>query len=181
MNDSTVIMVGVALTAILGIALLLTGRAMRRRRGLGHGRTVSLDKLTLTSLRLGLTGRPDRLIKADGTIIVEEWKSSRQLRPWHRAQMGVYFLLVEEELRIRPPYGFLVCGDGTRHQIDNTEELRNWVVELARQIRQARSKIGEPIPVDPKPGQCRPCGQRGNCSQARLPNFCAVNKRSSKD
>jgi hypothetical protein len=30
----------------------------------------------LTSVRLGLTGRPDRLIKTDGTIIVEEWKSA---------------------------------------------------------------------------------------------------------
>jgi CRISPR-associated exonuclease Cas4 len=167
MSDSTVIMLGVALVAILGLALLLAGRLMRWRRGLGRGRTVSLDKLTLTSSRLGLTGRPDRLIKTDGTIIVEEWKSSRQLRPWHRAQMGVYFLLIEEELHIRPPYGFLVCGDGTRHQIDNTEELRNWVIELARQIRVERSRIGQPILVDPKPGQCRPCGQRGNCGQAR--------------
>jgi CRISPR-associated exonuclease Cas4 len=168
MSDSAIILVGVGLVSILGLALLLAGRAMRRRRGLGRGRTVSLDKLTLTSARLGLTGRPDRLIKADGTIIVEEWKSSRQVRPWHLAQMGVYFLLVEEELRTRPPYGFVVCGDGTRHRVDNSEELRNWVLELARQIRVARSRIKEPIPVDPKPGQCRPCGQRGNCSQARL-------------
>jgi len=54
--------------------------------------------VTLTSFRLGLTGRPDRLIKADGTIIPEEWKSARVLRPWHRAQMGVYFVSVR-----RPP------------------------------------------------------------------------------
>jgi CRISPR-associated exonuclease Cas4 len=168
MIGGTGILAGAALVFILGLALWLTGRAMRRRRGLGRGRTVSLDKLTLTSSRLGLTGRPDRLIKADGTIIVEEWKSSRQVRPWHLAQMGVYFLLVEAELHIRPPYGFVVCGDGTRHRIDNTEKLRNWVLELVRQIRVARSRINEPIPVDPKPGQCRPCGQRGNCGQARL-------------
>jgi CRISPR-associated exonuclease Cas4 len=49
---------------------------MRLRQGLGGGKTVSLDKVTLTSRRLGLTGRPDRLIKTDGSIIVEEWKSS---------------------------------------------------------------------------------------------------------
>ena len=168
MIGSTGILAAAALVFVSGLALLLTGRAIRRRRGLGRGRTVSLDKLTLTSLRLGLTGRPDRLIKANGTIIVEEWKSSRQVPPWHLAQMGVYFLLVEEELRIRPPHGFLVCGDGTRHRIDNSEELRRWVLELASQIRAARSSIREPIPADPKPGQCRPCGQRGNCSQARL-------------
>jgi hypothetical protein len=63
--------------------------------GLSGGQTISLDKLTLTSSRLGLIDRPDRLIRTEGTIVVEEWKSSRQVRPWHLAQMGVYFLLVE--------------------------------------------------------------------------------------
>jgi CRISPR-associated exonuclease Cas4 len=166
-SGGTSILAAMALVFILGLVLLLTGRTIRRRRGLSAGPTISLDEVTLTSSRLGLTGRPDRLIKTGGTIIVEEWKSSRQLRPWHLAQIGVYFLLVEEELRIRPPYGFLVCGDGTRHRVDNSEELRNWVHDLAGQIRTARSRIKEPIPADPKPGQCRHCGQRENCGQAR--------------
>ena len=55
---------------------------------------MSLDRVMLTSRRLGLTGRPDRLIKTDGTIIIEEWKSSLRLWPEHRVQLGVYFLLV---------------------------------------------------------------------------------------
>jgi hypothetical protein len=54
---------------LLGLWLIVAGRGMRRRRGLGGGKTVSLDKVTLTSHRLGLTGRPDRLIKTGGTII----------------------------------------------------------------------------------------------------------------
>jgi CRISPR-associated exonuclease Cas4 len=153
---------------LLGLWLMLVGRGMRQRRGLGGGKTVSLDRVTLTSRRLGLTGRPDRLIKADGTIIVEEWKSARTLRPWHRAQMGCYFLLIEEELRIRPSHGFIVRGDDTRHRIDNTEELRAWVLELAGQIRAARGVVAQPIPVDPVAGQCRRCGMLGHCGQARL-------------
>ena len=157
-----------ALLLLLGLLLILAGRGMRQRRGLGGGRTVSLDRVTLTSFRLGLTGRPDRLIKTGGTIIPEEWKSARGLRPWHRAQMGVYFLLVEEELRVRPPHGFVVTGDGTRHRVENTEELRAWVLELAGRIRAARADLGRPIKVDPKPGQCRPCGMRGHCSQVRF-------------
>jgi CRISPR/Cas system-associated exonuclease Cas4 (RecB family) len=128
---------------------------------------VSLDRVTLTSYRLGLTGRPDRLIKAGGSIVVEEWKSARQLRPHHRAQMGVYFLLVEEKLRIRPSHGVIVCGDGTRHRVENTEELRAWVLNLAGQIRAARV-VRQLIPVNPQPGQCRPCGMRGRCSQSHL-------------
>jgi CRISPR-associated exonuclease Cas4 len=168
MNNNVWMLPGAGMALLLGLILLVAGRAIRRGRGLSGGQTITLDKLTLTSSRLGLTGRPDRLIKADGTIIVEEWKSSRHLRRWHLAQMGVYILLVEEELHIRPPYGFLVCGDGTRHRVENNETLRDWVLDLAGQIRTARARIKEPIPVHPKPGQCRPCGQRGNCSQVRL-------------
>jgi CRISPR-associated exonuclease Cas4 len=156
-----------AATLLLGLLLLALGKGIRQRRGLGAGRTVSLDRVVLTSRRLGLTGRPDRLIKAGGTIIVEEWKSARSSREWHRAQMGAYFLLVEEELRIRPSHGFLVGGDGTRYRIDNTDELRAWVLELARKIRVARRKINTQIPVNPRPGQCRPCGMRRLCGQAR--------------
>ena len=63
------------LTLAIGLWLMLAGRGMRQRRGLGGGKTVSLDRVTLTSRRLRLTGRPDRLIKTEGTIIVEEWSS----------------------------------------------------------------------------------------------------------
>jgi len=54
------------LALLLGLLLMLLGRGMRHRRGLGGGKTVSLERVTLTSRRLGLTGRPDRLIKTDG-------------------------------------------------------------------------------------------------------------------
>lgn len=153
---------------LLGLVLMLLGRGIRQRRGLGGGKTVSLDRVSLTSRRLGLTGRPDRLIKTDGTIIPEEWKSSRRVWPSHRAQMGTYFLLIEKELRIRPSHGSIVLGDGTRHRMDNSEELMSWVLELVGHIRAARARIMQPIKVNPKPGQCRPCGMRDRCGQARL-------------
>ncbi len=159
----------VAVLALLaGLLLMLAGRGMRGSRSLAAGKTISLDRITLRSHRLGLTGRPDRLIKAGGTIIPEEWKSSRMLRPWQRAQMGVYFVLIEEELKTRPPHGFVICGDGTRHRIDNDDRLRVWVLDLAGQIRAARSKVSMPIPVDSKPGRCRPCGMRAHCGQASM-------------
>jgi CRISPR-associated exonuclease Cas4 len=145
---------------------MLAGRGMRLRRGLGAGKTVSLDRVTLTSRRLGFTGRPDRLIRTGGQVVIEEWKSSRSLRPWHRAQMGVYFALAEERLRVKPSHGFIVCGDGTRHRIDNTDDLRAWVLGLAGQIRAARAAVAQPIPVKPVAGQCRPCGMRCHCGQA---------------
>ena len=66
--------------------------------------------------------------------------------------------------------GFIVCGDGTREQIDNSEELRAWVLDLAGRIRaaRARARVREVIPVIPRLGQCRPRGMRGYCGQARI-------------
>jgi CRISPR/Cas system-associated exonuclease Cas4 (RecB family) len=110
----------------------------------------------------------DRLIRTGGMVIPEEWKSSTTMWPNHRAQMGVYFLLIEDQLGVRPTHGVIVCGDGSRHQVDNSEELRAWVLDLAGQIRAARAAVAVPITVNPRPGQCRPCGMRGYCSQARI-------------
>ena len=153
---------------VLGVLLLRAGGALRRNAGLGEGRTVSLDRLTLTSDRLGLTGRPDRIVRQGDRIILEEWKSARTLRPWHLAQLGVYFLLIEERFGIRPEHGFIVLGDGTRHRIENGEELRDWVLGMAGQIRAARGRLEAPMPVEPRLWQCRPCGMRPHCGQARL-------------
>jgi hypothetical protein len=157
-----------ALALLLGLLLVLTGSSLRRRFGMGGGHTVSLDGVTLTSYRLGLTNRLDRLIREDGALIPEEWKSARVVRPSHRTQPGVYFLLVEEELRVRPPHGFVVLGDGTRNRIENTEELRAWVLGLVARIRAARAELTRPVPVSPWPGQCRRCGVRDHCSQRPL-------------
>lgn len=162
------IAVAAVLGLLLGLWLMLAGRRMRHRRGLGGGRAVALDNVTLTSRRYGLVCRPDRLVKGGGMVIPEEWKSSHQPRAWHRAQLGVTFLVIEDQLRVRPTNGFIVCGDGTRHRVENTEELRAWVLELAGQVRSARASVTQPIPVNPVPGQCRPCGMRGHCGQVSV-------------
>jgi CRISPR-associated exonuclease Cas4 len=159
--------VAAAVLLLLALVLMLTGRGMRSRRGLGGGETLSLDKITLTSPRLGLTGRPDHLIRRGGMVWPEEWKSSKQVRPWHRAQLGVYFLLIKDQMSVQPPHGFIV-SNRTRHQIDNTEKLRSWVLDMAAKIRQGREAADEPIIVHPKPGQCRACGVRKHCQQAIL-------------
>lgn len=155
------------LAVVLGLWLLLAGRGVRRRRGLGFGRTLALDDVNLYSARYGLAGRPDRIVQHRQGIIPEEWKSAKTLRPWHRAQMGVYFILLEERTGARPPFGNVVCGDGTRYRVENTEQLRDWVVDVADQIRAARKRVRDQISVSPKPGQCRPCGHRSQCRQAR--------------
>jgi CRISPR-associated exonuclease Cas4 len=151
---------------LLGLVLVVIGQAMRQRRGLGQGRTVALDNVTLTSRRHGLTGRPDRLVRTGGTVIPEEWKSGRRVHDSHQLQMGVYFVVIEEELGMRPPYGVIVLGDGTQHRVINTDGLRGWGIELAAEIRKARANLSTAIRVNPRLEQCRPCDMREHCGQA---------------
>jgi len=171
----------IAVAAVLVLVLVLGGRGLRRRRGLASGGTVALDIVTLISRRYGLTGRPDRLIREGGMVIPEEWKSSRQVWPSHRAQLAVYLLLTEDRLGVKPTHGFVVCGDGTRHRVENTEDLRAWVLDLAGQIRAARKAVAVPIPVNTKPGRAARAGcgsiagrlecEEATCVPTGLPRF----------
>ena len=138
---------------------------MRSRRGLSEGRTLDLDGWNLYSARYGLAGRPDRVFDDGGMPIPEEWKSARRVYDSHRAQMAVYFILLEEETGVRPPYGVIVTGDGKREIVRNTEELRAWVIKVADQVRAAHGQVDEIIQVSQPPAKCRGCGVREACGQ----------------
>lgn len=98
-------------TLIAGVLLILLGRKTRAARGLSQGRTTSLDNRTLYSVLYGLVGRPDRIIEGN---IPEEWKSSKRVHDSHRAQLGAYFILIEEETGKRPTHGFISLKRGER-------------------------------------------------------------------
>lgn len=156
----------IAIIALLvGILLLLGGRRIRSHRGLGEGQTLELDDRNLYSARLGLVGRPDRLVLDGQFTIPEGWKSSLRVHDSHRVQVGVYLILIEEETGVRPPHGFVVTGDGSREKVENTPALRAWVLGLADEIRAARRELEREIPVSQPPGKCRGCGMREGCGQ----------------
>lgn len=154
--------------ALLALLLLLVAKRARTTRGLGSGETVALDDVTLYSARLKLAGRPDRILKRGGTYIPEEWKSSRRVSHGHRLQLGTYFILIEERYGVRPPFGVVVLGDGSRIEVPNTDALRSEVLSIAAQIRELRRKVTSPIPVTQPAHKCRRCGQRANCVQANV-------------
>jgi CRISPR-associated exonuclease Cas4 len=106
-------------------------------------------------------------VKQGQDLIPEEWKSSKKVEPWHVAQLGTYFILIEEHYGVRPAFGVIVTGDGRRKRIANTEELRAWVLEVARQVREAWPQVELEIAASPERWQCRVCGQRSRCQQAR--------------
>lgn len=151
---------------LLGLLLVVLSKRGRTVRGLGSGETVALDDVTLFSERLGLVGRPDRIVRQGGSLIPEEWKSAKKVNHGHRLQLGAYFLLIEEAYGERPPFGVVVLGDGSRVQVENTDALRSEVHAIAEKIRERRRAIGDEIPVGQPAWKCRVCGQRGNCGQA---------------
>src|SRR3954451_10497234 len=132
---------------LLGLLLVVFAVRGRRKRGLGSGETVALDDVTLFSERLKLVGRPDRIVRQDGTLIPEEWKSSKRVNQGHRLQLGAYFLLIEEEYGERPPFGVVVLGNGSRVEVENTEALRSEVLAIAETIREHRARLREEIAV----------------------------------
>jgi len=150
---------------VLGVVLVYLALKGRKLRGLGSGETVALDDITLYSEELGLVGRPDRIVREGEYLIPEEWKSSKRVNDGHRLQLGTYFLLIEAEYGSRPPHGFVVLGDGSRHRVENTEELRSKVLDVAEQIRERRRALRQEIPVRQPAWKCRVCGQKGNCLQ----------------
>jgi CRISPR-associated exonuclease Cas4 len=156
-------MIWIALTALaIGLLLILAGKAGRRSRGLTDARTLDLDGRTLYSTRYRLSGRPDRIVEGN---IPEEWKSGNRVYDSHRAQVGLYLILIEEETGVRPPHGFIVLGDGRREMVENTPELRAWVLEVAEKIRAARRELGREIEVRQPAAKCRACGMRDVCVQ----------------
>jgi CRISPR-associated exonuclease Cas4 len=162
-------LLGVALLlGVLGLLLVVMAIRGRRKRGLGSGKTVALDNRTLFSERLKLIGRPDRIIRQGDTLIPEEWKSAKRVREGHRLQLGTYFLLIEEEFGVRPPFGVVVLGDGSRVEVKNTDVLRSKVLAIADRIREHRRRIDQEILVSQPAAKCRVCGQKGNCRQARV-------------
>ena len=74
-------------------------------------------------------------------------------RPGHRAQLGVYFLLIEEQLGCRTVAWLHRLRRRRRGTaIENTDELRAWVLDLAGQIRAARAAV---MSADPGQSQAK--------------------------
>ena len=152
-----------ALVVVL-VGALLVWWAVRSRetRGLGPGKTVALDNVTLFSERLRLVGRPDRIERRGDDWIPEEWKpTAKRVNPGHRLQLGAYFLLVEEEFGVRPPFGVVVIRDGVRVEVPNTEGLRSGRPAIVRMV--------ESIIGGERPRTLEPDGQADGFRTGRYP------------
>jgi CRISPR-associated protein Cas4 len=99
---------------------------------------------TLFSWEYGLKGRPDALIRVDGSVIPVEYKSSRYPRsgrPYenHTLQLACYCLLVAEDMKEHVPYGIVRYDGGLAH-VEYTAHLRSQLLSILEEMRRVRGK-----------------------------------------
>lgn len=122
-----------------------SARSMRLARGIPEGEVIysDLDRSApaLSSLALGLSGKPDCIIRTRNGLIPVEMKSGRARKPHrgHILQLAAYCFLVEENYDSAVPYGILVYSDGVPHRIDFDGDLRS---ELLGTLQEMRSALG---------------------------------------
>lgn len=163
-----------------GALLFWRGRTGWRQTGLPAGEVVYSDtgqwekqEQPLISRRYGLVGRPDYLVRiGEGgekfAVPVEVKSRRRPAAPYasHILQLATYCLLVEDVLKVRPPYGLLHYADATL-RIPYTDELRVQVLAAADAIRAARSTQNQPRDHQDAT-RCRNCGYRRACGSEAL-------------
>jgi CRISPR-associated exonuclease Cas4 len=157
----------------LGITLLWLVHRRQIISGLPSGRVIYTDtrgwgkvEQPLYDAELGLTGKPDYLVKKNGRVIPIEVKSSRiGQAPYdsHIFQLAAYCRLVEVAYGQRPAYGILHYPNRT-FAIDYTAELENALINLLENIHRQESQKN----VDRSHNsiqRCRACGYRMLCDQ----------------
>jgi CRISPR-associated exonuclease Cas4 len=166
---------------VLAVVLLIAGLALfwvasRRRKDLGlpAGRIIYADTRAWGAVQeplydrtLGLTGRPDYLVrKGKHTIPVEVKTNQVSNAPYdsHIFQLAAYCRLVESTFGVRPPYGILHYSNRT-YAIDYTRQLENALLNLLDEMRSQEHSQD----IDRSHNQaarCARCGFRTACDQA---------------
>jgi len=169
--STSILIVFISLAA--AALLLVLSLILRRRTGLPEGRIVYADpgmwgkvEKPLYDSALGLTGKPDYLVKNHSQIIPVEVKSMwAPTEPYasHRLQLGAYCLLVERSLGQRPPYGLLRYRNRT-FRIPYTTSFEDEVIGILEDIRDHKD-MEEVCRSHEHPNRCARCGYRNRCDQ----------------
>ena len=166
--------IGALLLFILAVVFFLRGSQKQQQQGLPAGRVVYDDSSRkggeevqpIYSPRLGLTGKPDYIVRHHHKPIPVEVKSRRAPRqPYdsHIFQLAAYCLLVEEKYGQRPEYGIIRYSDRS-YQIDFTLELENQLLVILGEMCQ-HNKTHAPHRSHEDANRCAGCGYREICQE----------------
>ena len=161
---------------LLGLALLVWLLAQRARQaaGLPAGRVVYADtrgwgrpEKPLFSSRLQLTGKPDYLVRVEGSYVPVEVKSGRAPAQGayaaHIYQLAAYCALVAEAYAARPAYGLIKYADKTL-AVDYTAGLERELGAILEDLR-ADSEADDVARSHESAARCRACGFREVCAE----------------
>ena len=157
----------------LAMALLLISRFIKSASGMPEGRIVYADpglwgkpEKPFYDSALGLTGKPDYLIKQGGMIVPVEVKSMwapREPYDSHVLQLGAYCLLAERHFGQRPDHGLLRYRNRT-FKIPYSPALEDEVLETIQAIR-SQKEVDDICRSHDQPNRCARCGFRERCDQ----------------
>jgi CRISPR-associated exonuclease Cas4 len=175
MGEMTVLLMA-ATAMLLALVFFWLSARSRKSTGIPAGEVFYQDLVgqpftarNLRSLKLGISGKPDCLIRtADGIVPVELKKSNRlpargEVYPNHMIQNLAYCALVEEQLSERVPYG-LVTGQQVR-RVEFTDSNRKWLMHTIAAVQASRLRKQADRNHNQR-GRCSGCGVRDHCHQA---------------
>ncbi|UCH60757.1 MAG: CRISPR-associated protein Cas4 [Anaerolineales bacterium] len=158
---------------ILGLTLFWQAGRQKRASGLPGGKIIYTDTSTwmpmqeaLYTPKLGLTGKPDYLVRDTNQIIPVEVKSNRITHsPYdsHIFQLAAYCLLVDQVYGVRPKSGILHYPTRT-FKIEFTNQLEQSTLNLLSEMqnRDTHKTINR---SHQEPARCLGCGYRSICDQ----------------
>lgn len=170
---STWLIIAAPILSLLAILLFFTSYRMQQTSGIPEGEIIFSDssqwgKTTkpLYDAQLGLTGKPDYLIREQEVIIpVEVKKTWAPSAPFesHKLQLAAYCLLVKRHFGLAPPFGILNYRNRT-FKIPYNKDLEMELLAVMDEIR-VQKEMGEASRSHSQKGRCARCGFRHVCDQ----------------
>ncbi len=167
-----------ATLAVLALVLFLLAAQSRKRIGIPAGALFYQDLpgqpfygKPLRSHTLGISGKPDCLIRtAEGIVPVELKNASKppargEVYPSHIIQAVAYCALVEDQMKISARYALVIYAGHQVRRVEFTDQRRRWLLDTIRQVQVARERNTANRNHDHR-ARCACCGVRSHCDQA---------------
>jgi CRISPR-associated exonuclease Cas4 len=145
---------------------------IRRLHGIYQGKIEYTDKMDkrskmLFSNKFALRGKPDYIVKIKEKYIPVEIKTGKVPRGPHFShilQIAAYCLLINENYKIRPPYGIISYGKTNKHKINYDDQLENLLIEKIDELRQC-IKNNTAHRNHKRKGKCTYCSRNEQCPE----------------
>lgn len=95
-----------------------------RARAVSSDGSLFRKQLVIRSQEYRISGRPDDILEENGYLIPVERKKRHRFYRSDAIQLGVYCFLMEKCWSRRPPYGYVILGNGERLKVKYDEKLK---------------------------------------------------------